>query len=154
VCGVVAVSKQNVSATVDDDVYEFLQQEHINTSGLINRCLKEYMNTGGDVSAVRDLRIQQLEDEAADLASRASKKRERAEELREALETKQEEAAEETLQDILDDAANTPADPTHPHVVDHADAADMTPEELAREIADYHDKEYDPFNDDTPESLK
>lgn len=141
----VAVSKNNISATVDDDVYEFVQQDHINTSGLVNQCLKQYMNTGGDVSAVRDLRIQQLMDEAEEYDTLAEKKREQAEELQEAYERAEAEDAEERQQEVIDNAENIPADPAHPHFAD-ADGVDMTAEELAKTAAEEYNKEYDPYD--------
>lgn len=142
------MSKHNISATVDDDVYEFLQQDHINISGLVNRCLTEYMNTGGDVSAVRDLRIQQLEDEAEELKSRAERKKQKADDLRAEIERVQTEEQKERLGDVLDSASMIPADPSHPFITSHAKALDMTPEQLAEEIADYHGKEVESDDDD------
>jgi len=139
------VSKNNISATVDDDVYEFVQQDHINTSGLVNQCLKQYMNTGGDVSAVRDLRIQQLMDEAEEYDTLAEKKREQAEELQEAYERAEAEDTEERRQEVIDNAENIPADPSHPHFVE-AEGVDMTPEELAKAAAEEYNKEYDPYD--------
>lgn len=147
------MGKKNVSATVDEDVYEFLQQDHINNSGLINRCLREYMNTGGDVSAVRDLRIRQLEDEANDLESRAENKRERADELRQELQKTEANEKTEQRKRVLEGAEMIPADPSHPFVQQHADDVDMTPKELAEEIADYHAKELVTDCDDDLNSL-
>lgn len=130
------MSKQNISATVDDDVYEFLKQEHINTSGLVNRCLREYMNTGGDVSAVRDLRIQQLEDDAEDFEARAEKKREKAQELREAIEKQETEVDEGRREELLKKLRMVPDDPDHPLVREVADELDMTPAEAIKEAND------------------
>lgn len=127
------MSKNNISATVDDDVYEFVQQDHINTSGLINRCLREYMNTGGDVSAVRDLRIKQLEDDAEDLLSRAENKREKAEELREAIEKQDDEVDESRREEQLKKLRMVPDDPEHMLVQQVADELNMTPEEAITE---------------------
>jgi len=150
---VVGVSKNRVSATVDDDVYEFLQQDHINMSGLINRCIREYMNTGGDVSAVRDLRIQQLEDEAEDLKSRAENKREKANRLREQIEASNESDREERLNEVVSSAGMIPADPSHPFVQQHSDELDMTTDELAKAIADAHGKDLQTNTDDDLNSL-
>lgn len=132
---------ENISASVDDDVHEFLQQDHINISGLVNRCLKEYMNTGGDVSAVRDLRIRQLKDEADELETRAETKRQRAEELREELEATKDDEQSAELDAVLQRAEYIPADPEHPFVRDNADELGIRPAELADEIADRYGKE-------------
>lgn len=146
---VVAVSKPNISATVDEDVHEFLQQDHINISGLVNRCLREYMNTGGDVSAVRDLRIQQLEDDAADLQNRAENKRERAEELRAAIESSEQAREEERLERALDRLEMVPANPENGFIIEQAEDLEITPEELAREVAEEYNKEYQDPDDDS-----
>jgi len=141
------VSKHNISATVDDDVYEFLQQDHINISGLVNQCLKQYMDTGGDVSAVRDLRIQQLMDEADEYNTLAEKKREQAKELQEAYDKVEEQSEDKRREKIIEKARSIPADPTHPHFTTNADGVDATPEELAKEAAEYHGKTYQPEDD-------
>jgi len=147
------VSKHNISATVDDDVYEFLQQDHINISGLVNQCLKQYMDTGGDVSAVRDLRIQQLMDEADEYNTLAEKKRKQAKELQEAYDKVEEQSEDKRREKIIEKAETIPADPNNPFVIDHAENLGLTPEELAREIAEEYDKEYNPFADTGLDSL-
>lgn len=141
------MSKNNISATVDDDVYEFLQQDHINISGLVNQCLKQYMNTGGDVSAVRDLRIQQLMDEAQEYDTLAQKKREQAQELEKAYDKAEQQSESKRREEIIKGAAAVPADPTHPHFTTKADGIDATAEELAKAAADRHGKEYKDPND-------
>lgn len=130
------MSKNNISATIDDDVYEFVQQDHINTSGLVNRCLREYMNTGGDVSAVRDLRIQQLEDDAEDFETRAQNKRETAKELRKAIEKESNTVDEGKRKEQLEKVRMVPDDPGHMLVQEVADELDMTPEEVLEEAND------------------
>jgi len=140
---------ENISASVDDDVHEFLQQDHINISGLVNRCLKEYMNTGGDVSAVRDLRIRQLKDEADELETRADTKRQRAKELREELEATKDEEQSAELDAVLQQAEYIPADAGHLFVQEHATELGMTPDELADAIAEKYGKERTDSDDDT-----
>lgn len=145
----VSVSKKRISATLEDDVYQFVQQEHINTSGLINRCLKEYMNTGGDVSAVRDLRIRQLKDEADELETRADTKRQRAKELREELEATKDDEQTAELDAVLQRAEYIPADPEHPFVQENAAELGIDPTGLADEIADKYGKTRTDSDDDT-----
>jgi len=147
--GVVSVSKKRISATLEDDVYQFVQQEHINTSGLINRCLKEYMNTGGDVSAVRDLRIRQLKDEADELESRADTKRQRAKELRGELEAAKDDEQTAELDAVLQRAEYIPPDPEHPFVQENATELGIEPTDLADEIADKYGKTRTDSDDDT-----
>ena len=49
---------------------------------------------------------------------------------------------------VLNKAKYVPADPTHPFVKDRCDDIGMTPEQLAREIADYHGKDLESDDDD------
>lgn len=142
------MGKERISATVDEDVGAFVSQDHINTSGLINDLLREYMNAGGDKDAISQFRIQQLEEEAEDLSERAERKREKAEKLKEKQTTRKSKNRTEQRERILTAAAKIPADPEHPFIVDNAEKLDMESEQLAREIADEHGKEYNPMNDD------
>lgn len=137
------MSKERVSATVDPENAEFLSQEHINTSGLINELLTKYRTGGASEDIIREYRIQQLESEAKDCKSQAQRKLEEAERLRQA---KAEEKHSE-LETVLEKAEMMPADPTHPFVKKNADALDMDPEQLAKEIAEYHNKEYQDSSD-------
>jgi len=137
------VSKENISATVDPENAEFLAQEHINTSGLINKLVTQYRTGGAAEDVIREFRIEQLEDDADDAEKKAERKRRRAAELKAAMS----ETKERKRNSILESAGDIPASPEHPWVRDHADELDMTPEEFAHEIADRHGKEYDPFND-------
>ena len=138
-----AVSKENISATVDPENAEFLAQEHINRSGLINKLVTQYRTGGATEDVIREFRIEQLEDDADDAEKKAERKRRRAAELKAAMT----ETEDREREDILDAAADIPASPENAWVVEHADDVDMTPEEFAREIADRHGKKYDPFND-------
>jgi len=148
--------KEPRSFSIDPDVKEELQhREDINASAVVNSYLREFLSATDRteeevIIAEIDKQIDDIEEDIAEL----QEKRERLVNRKDRIRNRADEEASDELEGVLDDAANTPADPSHPYVVDHADAVDMTPEELAREIADYHDKEYDPFNDDTPESLK
>jgi len=139
------MAKERISVTVDEDVYEYLSREHINTSGLVNKCMKSFMNGGGDTDVLADFRVQQLLDEAEDLQQRSKRKREKAQKLRAEREKKDTERTNEQRQQLLEEAANIPADPTHAFVVEHADTLNMTPEEFAQLIADEHGKTYDPY---------
>lgn len=147
--------KQNISASVDEDVHEFVSQDHINTSGLVNQLIREYMGGGSMNDFVYEFRRQQLLEDADDLSERADQKRQRAEALAEKMSEAEAEQREAEYDDAIEGASNVPADPENSYVRDHAEQFDMTPEEFAREISETHDKEYDPFNntDDDLRSL-
>jgi len=124
------VSKERISATVDPENAEFLDQEHINTSGLINKLVEQYRTGGAADDVIRDFRIEQLEDEADDAEKKAERKRRRVAELKAA----KSETEERERDSILEAAADIPASPEHPWVIEHADELDMTMDELKEEI--------------------
>jgi len=142
------MSKERISATVDEDVHAYINQDHINTSGLVNELIREYMNAGGDKDAISQFRIRQLEDEAEDLSERAERKREKIEKLKEQQSTRESEKLSEQREQILQAAAKIPADPEHPFIVENAEKLGIDTEDLAREIADEHGKEYNPNSGD------
>lgn len=69
------MSKERVSVTVDPDVAEYLDRDAINTSGLVNRLLKDEMD-GTNETTVRmlELRREQLQSECDELAARLDQK--------------------------------------------------------------------------------
>ena len=79
------MSKERISASVEPSVAEYLSQDHVNASGLINDLVKRHMAGGLDKDQLREFRRQQIESEI--------------ESLRSQLETKQSElqAVEETV---------------------------------------------------------
>lgn len=57
------MGKENISATVDPDVARYVERDSVNTSGLVNRLLKNYLNgDSGEVQMLR-LREEQLKSE-------------------------------------------------------------------------------------------
>jgi chromosome segregation ATPase len=75
------MSKKNISATVDEDVERFLSQEHINTSGLINDLVSQYMQGGTEQAAMLRLREEQLRSELEALKQQRESKRKELERL-------------------------------------------------------------------------
>jgi len=73
--------------------------------------------------------------------------------LQEAYDKVEEQSEDKRREKIIEKAETIPADPNNPFVIDHAENLDLTPEELAREIAEEYDKEYDPFADTGLDSL-
>lgn len=145
------MGKENISATVDPEVFEYLNQEHINISATVNQAVKAWMESNGEEDAIREFRIQQLLDEADDFQGRAKEKREKAEKLRAEKRKENDRREKEQRENLLSAAQEIPADPTHTFIVDNADELDLTPEEFARLIAEEHGKEFDPFDNTTDE---
>lgn len=129
--------KQNVSATVDEDVADYLSQDHVNASGLINQLVKRHMN-GESEELLREFRRKQLEEEAEELSSRAERKREEAEKLAEVTEEKQTERQAE-LEEVADQLAGVKRDPENPAVKAQAANLGMEPEELLEELPERDD---------------
>lgn len=77
------MSKDRVSATVDKDVAAYLSQDHINTSGLINGLVKQYMDGGDGEAAILRLREEQLKSELEALSQQKEAKRKELDRLTE-----------------------------------------------------------------------
>lgn len=73
--------KKNISATVDPDVKEYVSQSTINTSGLVNKLLKQHMNGGASEEQILEFRIQQVNSEIESLENRIAQKRDELTEL-------------------------------------------------------------------------
>jgi len=129
------MSKQRRAVTLEPEVDEYLSQEHINASGLVNDLVKRHMSGDDTEAAIREFRINQLEDEAEEYAGIAERKRERAERLREVAEQEQSER-KQAVQEVVDDLVNkdVPRDPDNPAIKTQADNLDMEPTELLDEL--------------------
>lgn len=126
------MSKDRISATVDEDVAEYLDQDHINTSGLVNRLLKQYISGGRTDEQIREFRKQQVKSEYKDAANRARRKLQEFNELRAA------DAEPDTLPDDeraewFEKVRMVPRDTDHPLVQDAADALGMDAAAVVRE---------------------
>lgn len=77
------MSKDRVSATVDEDVAAYLSQDHINTSGLINDLVKQYMDGGDGQAAILRLREEQIKSELEALTQQKESKQKELERLTE-----------------------------------------------------------------------
>lgn len=97
------MSKDHISATVDEDVSAYLSQDHINTSGLINDLVKQYMDGGDEQAAILRLREEQLRSEIEALSQQQEAKEQeldRLTESRQAVESGPD--ASESMDDILE----------------------------------------------------
>lgn len=131
------MSKQNISASVDEDVADYLGQDHVNASGLINRLVKQHMN-GASKEVLREFRRKQLLEEVDDLESRAERKRKEAEKLAEVTQEEQTEREKE-LEEVAEELAGVERDPENPAVKAQASKLGIEPEELLEELPDRDD---------------
>lgn len=131
------MTKERRAVSIDEDVDEYLDQPHVNASGLVNDLVKRHMN--GDVEdGIREYRIRQLREEADEYETRAERKREQAEKLRELAEEQQDERREE-LSAVIDQLADAPRDPSNPAIKTKAKKVGLTPEELVDELPERDD---------------
>jgi hypothetical protein len=123
-------NKTNVSAYVDEEVADYLKQDHVNASGLINDLVKKHMN-GDSEDVLREFRRQQLIEEAKDLKNRAERKEEEAEKLAEVNEQQEEERRDE-LETVAEELveAQVPLEADNPAVKNNASEIGVEPEEL------------------------
>lgn len=131
------MTKQNVSATVDDDVAQYLRQEHVNASGLINRLVKQHMNGEGE-DVIREFRRKQLIEEAEELKTRAERKREHAKRLAEVVEENKTEREKE-LKEVAEELAGVERDPENPAIKAQAAKVGVDPETLIEELPERDD---------------
>lgn len=137
------MSKQRTTISLDEDIAEHITADHINTSGLVNDLLRDYLSgedgPGIHTELIRH-QIRQLEDEAVDLEQRAERKREQADALRERLAALNEQK-EVDITDHLEDLGQLPSDPSHPEFQRLADRHDMDPQAVAETHAEIHGKD-------------
>lgn len=131
------MSKQNISATVDEDVADYLGQDHVNASGLINELVTRHIN-GDSEDVLREFRRNQLLEEADDLENRAERKREKAEKMAEVEEQREKERQEE-IESVAEQLAGVERDPENAAVKAQADSLGITPEELLEELPEKTD---------------
>jgi len=121
--------KKRTSITIDQEVYEFLQQGQINQSGLINELVQRYRESKDrDVAALEQQR-ERLIEEAEELEERAETKRQHAANLEELIAE-----AKEHKQTDVDRARealeHTDKEPDNPAIKRWAEKLGMTPEKL------------------------
>jgi len=105
------MSKQNISASVDEDVAGYLSQEHINASGLINDLVKQYMDGGSEQAAILRLREEQLRSEIEALSQQEEAKRQELNRLADS--RKEAEQSPSYREDLLELLRTIEEDDTH-----------------------------------------
>lgn len=75
------MSKERRTVTLDPDVDQYLDEEGVNASQLINHLVENHFTLGGDEIGMLRLREQQLESDITELESRLSSKRKELEQV-------------------------------------------------------------------------
>lgn len=94
------MSKERISTTIDEEVAQFVQRDDVNTSGLVNKLLKQHMSGDTGREQMLQLRIDQVEEDVRSMEGQLENKREELERLRSELAE-----IEEETDDVLDEAA-------------------------------------------------
>lgn len=138
------MTKQPRSFTIDEDLDEELRQRSdVNASGVVNDLLRDYLEASDatkDEVILRNLNreIDELEADIAEKEEKLKAKKEKRQEVKRRIEQK----AENEEARVIERLAEVPADPSHASVVRGADEVGMTPEALARRMAQEQDKTY------------
>jgi hypothetical protein len=69
------MSKDHISATVDEEIADFVSRDDVNTSGLINNLLKQHMTAGTTEEQMLRIRLERVEDRIEVLESQLETKR-------------------------------------------------------------------------------
>jgi len=96
---VVAVPKQPRSFSIDEDVNELLaERDDINPSAVVNKFLREYVAGGRGEEAALEIRLNELDDEIAELEKELEQKRRERDRIESQLEDRQSELREQLLE--------------------------------------------------------
>jgi hypothetical protein len=128
------MSKERTSLTLDPEVANFLRQDHVNASGLVNKLVQQHMNGGAGEDLIREFRIQQLESELNQIQTQEEQKRKELEKLQE-IDSEKSQEQREALEEAKEALKHTPRDPENPAIKKQADKLGMDPEDLVDELA-------------------
>lgn len=131
------MAKKRTSISLEEETYQYLQQDSINASQLVNKLIKQHMNCGADQQQVLEFRIQQVESQLEDFQSRAERKQNELEELRKRREEHREQKQneqEQLLADAEEALEGVPKQPDNPAVENWADKLNMQPATLLEEL--------------------
>jgi glutamyl-tRNA reductase len=148
--------KEARSFSIDADIKDELQhRSDLNASAIVNSYLREFLDatdTSEEDVIIREIN-KQIEDVNAEIEE-LEEKRERLVNRRERIKKRADEREEEALEDTLHRLNNVPPNPKNGFVVEAAQDLDMDPETLARQLAEFHNKEYqDPTGDNNFRSI-
>lgn len=127
------MAKENISATVEKDVAEYLDMPGRNRSQTINQAVKQYMKADSSENAMLRLRKEQLESDISNLESQLSEKRAELERVDERLD-EQQSKVDKVVQEAREAFAGHEMDPSDPAVQNYASKADMTAQELINRV--------------------
>jgi DNA repair exonuclease SbcCD ATPase subunit len=95
---VVRVSKKARSFSIDEDLADLLsERDDLNASAVVNKFLREYVAEGRGEEAALEIRLNQLDDEIAELEKQLTKKQRERDRIQSQLESRQSELRDQLL---------------------------------------------------------
>jgi len=138
------MSKKSQSFSIDEDIKEELKHRNeLNASQIVNNYLREFLDATD--ATEEEVIIREINNQIEDIDNeieRLTEKRERYVNRRERVKGRNERRKNEQFEEVLNGLEMIPADPTHPQIVSDADELDISPQELAQEVADCYNKQY------------
>jgi len=125
--------KERVSASVDPEVAEYLKQNRVNASGLINDLVKQHQSTGGTKAAMLELRHDQVKSEVENLHNQLQAKRKELDRIETQLSELQE-RDEDTLDEATDKMSPGDFETNALKVSYWTDETGLTEEQLREEL--------------------
>jgi len=128
--------KKRTSISIDKDVYEYLRQEQINQSGLINQLVREYQTSNDRQVAALELRYEHLKDDVAQLRERLERKESQLSDVKELLEEARHAESElwQDCFDIFEGIRIEELEPDNPAVENWCGKFNMEPKEFLTEL--------------------
>ena len=132
------MAKERRTVTLEREVDDYLAQDHVNASGLVNDLVKRHMNGDDANGAIREFRMNQLLEEANEYEMRAKRKREEVNRLQEVAKEK-EATRDEEVQKVVEKLSGVERDPENPAIKRNADKLGITAQELLDKLPDDDD---------------
>lgn len=130
------MTKSRRSVTLEPDVDEYLSQDGVNASELVNDLVKNHLTGGGDKQAMLELRKEQVNGEIDNLKQQLKQKEEELATIEERL-TEYRTQTEDVVKEASERLRGAPLEPSNPGVQNWAEQAGLTETELIEEIKDY-----------------
>lgn len=129
------MSKDRTSLSLDPEVADYLRQDHVNASGLVNNLVKKHMAGGVSQDVIREFRIQQVESELDEIEGKRERKEAELRKLKEINEDKRD-LKQSKLDEAREALKDTPKDPENPAVENWAEEVGVSPSQLVEELSE------------------
>lgn len=132
------MSKERRTVSLEPEVNDFLQEEGVNASQLVNKLVKNHATSGGDTRSMLELRAEQLRSDINELHGRVESKEDELERVESRLDEFRTER-EKVLDEAAEALHGTTLEEDNPAVQNWAEQADVPVDELISEVEDRRD---------------